>query len=467
MRGPDPPALAAVVPTLDEARRLPGLLADLGHLRIPWELVVCDGGSTDGTVDLARQSGARVLTAPPGRASQLMAGARATAAPWLLFLHADSRVPTDAVGALEDFLASAGEDEVAYFQFALEGNGRFWRFLERGQRLRERALGLVYGDQGLVVSRAAFDAVGGYPSWPIMEDVGILERLRKVSRIRRLPACMVTSPRRYEAEGRWFGWLRNASLIALYRLGVPPARLARWYPRDGRPERDRQSPSGDRPASDTEPRLDGRVPPLPEDRGGVEERRALIVFAKAPRPGRVKTRLAADLGAQEAARVYRRLGRRVLDAVREGPYRTLVYYDPPDAEAEMRDWLGGESLEFRPQTEGDLGERMVRAFEEALRDADRACIMGTDVPALRAALVVQALERLESADVVLGPAEDGGYYLMALSRPHPEIFRDVPWSTADVLGATLERTRRAGLRESLLPVLKDVDTAADLPAYLL
>ena len=159
--------------------------------------------------------------------------------------------------------------------------------------------------------------------------------------------------------------------------------------------------------------------------------------------------------------------KRVLDAVREGPYRTLVYYDPPDAEAEMRDWLGGESLEFRPQAEGDLGERMARAFEEALRDADRACIVGTDVPALRAALVVQALERLESADVVLGPAEDGGYYLMALSRPHPEIFSDVPWSTADVLGTTLERARHAGLRESLLPVLKDVDTAADLPAYLL
>ncbi len=438
MRRSDPPVLAAVVPTLNEATRLPGLLADLGHLRIPWELVVSDGGSTDGTVDLARKGGAQVVTAPPGRASQLMAGAQATAAPWLLFLHADSRVPRDAVGALEDFLASAVEDEAAYFGFALEGDGLFWRFLERGQRLRERALGLVYGDQGLVVSRAAFDAVGGYPSWPIMEDVGILERLRTVSRIRRLAACVVTSPRRYEAEGRWFGWLRNASLIALYRLGVPPARLARWYPRDSR-----------------------------EDLGAVEERRALIVFAKAPRPGRVKTRLAADLGAQEAARVYRRLGRRVLDAVREGPYRTLVYYDPPDAEAEMRDWLGGESLEFRPQAEGDLGERMARAFEEALRDADRACIVGTDVPALRRALVVQALERLESADVVLGPAEDGGYYLMALSRPHPEIFRDVPWSTADVLGTTLERARHAGLRESLLPVLKDVDTAADLRAYLL
>ena len=323
------------------------------------------------------------------------------------------------------------------------------------------ALGLVYGDQGLVVSRAAFDAVGGYPSWPIMEDVGILERLRKVSRIRRLPACVVTSPRRYEAEGRWFGWLRNASLIALYRLGVPPARLARWYPRDGRPERDRQSPSRDRPSSDTEARLDGQVPPLPEDRGAVEERWALIVFAKVPQPGRVKTRLAADLGAQKAAQGVPPPGP---PGAGRGKRRTLP--DPRvlrPARRRSRDagLARGESLEFRPQTGGDLGERMARAFDEALRDADRACIVGTDVPALGAALVVQALERLESADVVLGPAEDGGYYLMALSRPHPEIFRDVPWSTADVLGATLERTRRAGLRESLLPLLKDVDTAAD------
>ncbi|HSR42491.1 MAG TPA: TIGR04283 family arsenosugar biosynthesis glycosyltransferase, partial [Longimicrobiales bacterium] len=227
---PAPPPLGVVVPTLDEADRLPFLLDDLGRLSVAHTTVVADGGSTDGTREVARRRGARVVEAPRGRGVQLNAGARAAGeTPWLLFLHADVRLSPDAGDALASWLEEGGAERAGFFRFGLEGDDWFWRFLELGQRLRERLYGLAYGDQGLVVSRDLFDAVGGYPEIPLMEDVEILRRLRRRVPVERLPATLRASPRRYEREGRWYGWLRNAALVSLYLAGVRPERLAAWY----------------------------------------------------------------------------------------------------------------------------------------------------------------------------------------------------------------------------------------------
>ena len=451
MSGAPSPTLAVVIPTLNEATRLPFLLSDLEALSVPAEIVVADGGSTDGTRTGVERAGARLVTAPRGRASQLQAGAHASHAPWLLFLHADTRIGEHAVRALEVFLAHANGGDAAYFGISFEGDDWFWRFLEFGQRLRERMYGLVYGDQGLIVSRHAFNAVGGFPPWPLMEDVGLFDRLKRHGvRPRRLDARILTSPRRYETEGRWFGWLRNASLIALYRLGVSPERLARAY----RPH----APAALRaPSTRT-------LTTMPPDPAHTAPRDTLIVFAKAPRPGRVKTRLAHDVGHKEAAEIYASLGRAVIDGVREGPYRIVVRFDPPGAEDEMRSWLGSDGLAFLPQHPGDLGARMSAALEHAFRDSERVCIVGTDVPDLNRGVVRKAFEALSQADICLGPALDGGYYLIALRRPHPALFTDIRWSTDTVLSATVERIRAAGLTHALLPALRDIDTIADLEA---
>lgn len=193
--------------------------------------------------------------------------------------------------------------------------------------------------------------------------------------------------------------------------------------------------------------------------------RALIVFLKHPEPGAVKTRLAPALGAETAAALYRALTEEVLEATvpRSGEYETLVFFDPPEAAEAMRAWLPGVRL--RPQCAGDLGARMTAAFARAFeRGARRVAIIGTDAPGVTRETVARALAALDDADVVVGPAEDGGYYLLAFREPHPELFENVAWSTPAVFEETLARAATAGLRVRELPRLRDVDSLEDVRA---
>jgi rSAM/selenodomain-associated transferase 1 len=190
---------------------------------------------------------------------------------------------------------------------------------------------------------------------------------------------------------------------------------------------------------------------------------ALIVFVKAPRPGEVKTRLARALGDARAAELYRLLAEEEIRRTRPaaGEYERLFFFTPADARAALERWLGGETL--LPQAGPDLGARMANAFEVAFgRGAPRVAIVGTDVPWVSRASVREALAGLEDHDVVVGPARDGGYYLLALDRPRPRLFEGIPWSTPAVFSATAERAAHLGLRLGRLEPLPDIDTLADV-----
>ena len=229
-----PPELGVVIPTLDEEEALPSLLKDLDALPVPVEVIVADGGSRDRTLEAARKRGARTIRTSAGRGRQMNAGARALASPWILFLHADSRLPSETRDALLGWLRSPASPEAAHFTFRLERDGLWWSLIERGQRIRERLTGLTYGDQGLLISRTRYEAVGGFPEIPVMEDVEVVRRLRRDGGLDRIGAPLITSARRYESEGPVRACLRNLGLILLYCLSVPPDRLARWYrPRSG------------------------------------------------------------------------------------------------------------------------------------------------------------------------------------------------------------------------------------------
>ncbi len=191
--------------------------------------------------------------------------------------------------------------------------------------------------------------------------------------------------------------------------------------------------------------------------------RALVVFVKDPAPGAVKTRLAGALGPAVAAELYRCLAEHVLASTTPAPgeYERLVFFDPPRARDQMRAWLPGVRL--LAQSEGDLGTRLSDATARAFaRGASRVAVVGTDTPGLARDTVVAALGALDAADVVIGPTEDGGYYLLALGQPLPELFAGIAWSTPSVATDTRARAAAAGLVVHELPVLRDVDTIEDV-----
>ena len=222
--------LAVVIPTLNAAATLPSVLAALvSGDAIEREMVVVDGGSDDGTPALAESLGARVVTASKGRGSQLAAGAAATSAPWLLFLHADTRLQA---GWSRDVLAFANEaanrGKAAVFRFALDDQARGARRLERLVAWRTRVLGLPYGDQGFLISRELYNDIGGFRALPLMEDVDIVRRLGR-ARLVSLPSAAITSARRYQGGGYFLRSVRNVTCLCLYFLGVPPRWLVRFY----------------------------------------------------------------------------------------------------------------------------------------------------------------------------------------------------------------------------------------------
>jgi rSAM/selenodomain-associated transferase 2 len=220
--------IGVVIPTLNEAEFLPALLGDLRRVVVPLDIVVADGGSTDGTLAAASTAGVRTVLVPRGRAAQMNAGARAVTGHWLLFLHADSRLPPRARRALLSAVVDEPELEAAVFGFAIDLPSAWKRFIEVGQVVRQKLYGLPYGDQGLLVRRELFETVGGYPNVPLLEDVAALRALRRRARVCTLPAAIVTSGRRYRRHGVVRTWLRHTAIIFLYFLGVPPHRLAHW-----------------------------------------------------------------------------------------------------------------------------------------------------------------------------------------------------------------------------------------------
>ncbi|MDP3490497.1 MAG: TIGR04283 family arsenosugar biosynthesis glycosyltransferase [Phenylobacterium sp.] len=222
------PRLSVIIPTLNAAD---GLATTLAALPSDAEVIVVDGGSSDATLQVAAAAGAQVLRAPAGRGGQLAAGVAQARAPWMLFLHADTRLDAKAWAALEAFIADgANQDTAAAFGFRLDARAWQARLLEVGVRLRVALLALPYGDQGLLIHRQLYERVGGYRPLPLMEDVDLVQRLGR-RRLRILPGVALTSAVRWRRRGWMRQSLLNLHCLALYLTGAPPARIAQIYGR--------------------------------------------------------------------------------------------------------------------------------------------------------------------------------------------------------------------------------------------
>jgi len=193
----------------------------------------------------------------------------------------------------------------------------------------------------------------------------------------------------------------------------------------------------------------------------MTQTRVLGLFAKLPEAGRVKTRLAAATSPEWAAEVARACLLDMIQRLAEVPAHRVLAYTPTDARPYF-DAVAGPGFSLVPQAEGDLGKRMHTFFSQQLaQGAEPVVLLGTDSPTLPIGYIIEAFDRLEEVDVVLGPALDGGYYLVGCGRDLPPIFADIPWSTPEVLSATVARLSQTQHRLAVLPPWYDVDTHAD------
>ncbi|WP_343115990.1 TIGR04283 family arsenosugar biosynthesis glycosyltransferase [Ostreiculturibacter nitratireducens] len=227
MRAP----LSIIIPTLDAEADLPRCLSALGEgltEGLIRELVISDGGSSDGTAAIADAAGALLVMGPRGRGGQLARGAAVSSGEWLLFLHADTELRPGWATAVLSHMANT-PNRAGWFRLRFRATGMAPRIVAGWANLRARVFGLPYGDQGLLVPVALYHEAGGFPDIPLMEDVALARRLR--GRLSPLDAVAVTGAERYLAEGWFRRGGRNLLTLVRYLMGADPERLAQSYSR--------------------------------------------------------------------------------------------------------------------------------------------------------------------------------------------------------------------------------------------
>ncbi len=428
--------VSIVVPALNESVRIAATLGPLQILRRQGhEILVVDGGSSDGTIAAATPLADRVIMGRRGRATQMNAGAALAGGDVLVFLHADTTLHADGIAAMRAGL-QRGDHAWGRFDVRIDTRSPLLMLIAAAMNLRSRWTGIATGDQAMFVLREAFEAAGGFPSQPLMEDIEFSRRLKRSAGA---PLCLRA---RVSTSGR--RWLRHGvlrTMLTMWRL-----RFAYWRGAD---------------PADLAGRYALHDPATPTA--------VLQVFAKAPVAGTVKTRLAAHIGAAAAVDVHVELAERTLAvgaaALREGAVSGIeLWCDPDAADPRLRAWATRYGATLHVQRGGDLGQRMRNALQQALARGHTPVLVGTDCPVLVTRHLAESAAALRRTDAVFLPAEDGGYVLIGLASALP-VFEGVAWGSARVMAQTRQRLRRAHARWVELAMVWDVDRPEDLARW--
>ncbi len=223
--------ISVVIPALNAAETLPATLAALAPAAVEGlvrEVILVDGGSDDATRATAEAAGARVIETAPGRGGQLAEGAAQARGDWLLFLHADTVLDPGWTAEAAAFMRGP-ETSAGVFTLAFDAEGAAASIVAAGAMIRTRLFGAPYGDQGLLISRTHYDAVGGFRPLPLMEDVEFVDRLKKHGKLTVFRSRAVTSAHRYQRDGYFRRVLKNLVCVVMYRFGVAPERIEAFY----------------------------------------------------------------------------------------------------------------------------------------------------------------------------------------------------------------------------------------------
>lgn len=434
--------VSVIIPALNEVENIRKTIAAARRDYAPdaVEIIVVDGGSTDGTPD-AVPPDVTLLHSPRGRAVQLNRGAAAARGDILAFCHADSQLPAGWRKAIIEALQRPGVTGGTFQTHILPAKGLLhirnrWKFPTNWR--------LMFGDQVQFTTRALFDQIGGFPELPLLEDVKLSRALHNAGKLVRIDPALrvITSSRRFEERGLLRQVIQNSINMTRYLyLGATAEDIARAY-RSSR-ERAIENPS---------------APP--------KRAQHLIVYAKRPLSGYAKTRLGASIGEEQAAGVYARLLYDYLLDVQANLPDTRIELAVTAPEGVAFFYAAFPEFVVRSQIEGDLGTRMRTPFERAFAEvADAVVLTGSDILGLDAAIVRDAFAALDSTPAVIGPAADGGYYLLGMRSPGADLFHGIAWSTGAVLAQTENLAREHGLTLARLPQLVDMDTVTEYETW--
>lgn len=450
-----------IIPARNEALALGQVLAELPRTLIH-QVIVVDNGSTDGTARIAKEIGALVVREPvPGYGRACLAGIAALEEDidTLVFLDADH---SDYPEQIPQLLApiARGEADLVIGSRIAHAQARSLTLQQRfGNRLAcfliDRLFGFRYTDLGpfRAIRRDALarlhmqDQAFG---WTVeMQTKAILHGLRIVE----VPVRYRPRIGRSKISGTVRGTIMAGVAIIFTILKIRVRELAGRSRLKAVGSRQGQQP----PTSSLQPRASS---------SSSSDSNHLLIFLKYPTPGTVKTRLAGEMDEEAAAAIYRASTELTLERLGRLRAQTVVYGDPSDALARIRSWLGADWL-VRAQHGDDLGARLTHATGEAFREgAARVVVIGTDSPWIGPEQIATAFSALERSDLVIGPTDDGGYYLLGLSKPVPALFEGVAWSSPQVYAQTMAKAQALGLSVHVLPRGYDLDYAADVERFL-
>ena len=436
--------ISIIIPVLNEEKILESSLDSLQILRKNnCEIIVVDGGSSDRSSEIALPRVDKFFVTRPGRARQMNFGAEHSKGEILVFLHADSQISSQAISHMLEKTRSLNYFW-GWFRLTFDDSSPIFLLVSFCMMLRSKITRICTGDQTLFISSRLFNSVGGFPSIPIMEDVAFSKILRVHAVPIELRIETVSSKRRWEQEGICRTIVFMWYLRLLYWLGVSPNRLAtKYYPK--KLEKGLIEKSQD---SCKYPNID------------------ILLFARLPVLGKVKTRLRDALAENEILTLYEAMFKRVAGLLDESNLAKLQLWLDTDSVEENEFFLDlPGSFNMNEQVGEDLGEKMNFAINKSFvsNDSKYALLLGTDCPAMTYDYLDKALRLLsDGTKLVLGPAEDGGYVLIGVNKPYPELFQDIQWGTNKVLEETIQKAKNIGVDYVCLEPLWDVDRPEDL-----
>lgn len=436
--------LSIVIPCLNESSQIVTTLNKLQNLRqCGHEIILIDGGSTDDTIDLAKNLVDICIISAPGRARQMNQGAKAASGDILCFLHADTISPDSIDKKILNTL-NTNKTIWGFFNIKLSGNQWQFRAIEWFINKRSCLSNVATGDQGIFVCRETFNELSGFSDIPLMEDIELTKRLKKI----KTPACiknhpLITSSRRWEKHGIIRTVLLMWQLRLRYFLGTPAKTLANAY------------------VTHNKSRAHKSAPHMTDITN-----KQLIIFIKAPVPGQCKTRLIPYLDAELACEFYKELVNTCFKNITPLSNVDIAIYTTPDINNNfIQNLANTHPASLHIQQGNDLGERMHDAIHTSLKNHDKCVLIGTDCPVLDKPYIDNAFKALDQHDMVLGPAKDGGYVLIGATKINTRLFDNINWGTRLVLEQSLKNNETAGYSTHLLNTLWDIDEPEDYIKY--